>query len=615
MKRLKYILLITSSFLFLNLCFLNVYASEVNCENDIKSAVCEDNEKGDIYKDYHQYQEVFNHHRTSNPIVSGFNILGWWIIQGLATISNVLHEANVFLYDVTKEFIESDYIENMSKTMNQISFATLPIMIMTLSMLGMFGRHDKLKQGIMQVLIAMVFIQGVGYIYEQGFALIPAMDTVFKSETEDSYADELLLDSIIDIEYLKEAIDDGKDISGRKNRMTFEELQYLDVNQPAPYEKSRWLGMVKERYFNRIIVGWDNENQVPLLRAYDAEGLWGFGKTFVHKYDISYIEIMLSLFVLVIGQLFIEAQRIKIILELGVARIFSSFVAILSITNKQKLMRFITKLFQLFSGVMLTTFSITYYIKFAGYIASADINFFAKLPLMYANVVFLFNASEIVNMLFGVQSGAGSNFLRKYLGAKAITGVSRGVSNFVQGRVEAYNKQKDDNNKDYLKMKGENFGTDLANSRANFLNEEGTTIADYKDRPELQSDYEYQPLTKEELAKDMKGGDTPKGYKKNLQVAEKHLKAFNEAGKEAYEQQFPTYRERRYNTGAKEDIERKYPTKYNRDFNREVEEKARRYNEEQGKRVERASNFDDQKISEAEMRQTEQLWKELDEDV
>jgi len=615
MKILKHMVVLACSLFLFNIGLINVYGVEVNCANDIKSAMCDDAEKGDIYKDYHRYKEVFNHHRTSNPIVSGFNILGWWIIQGLATISNVLHEANVFLYDVTKEFIESDYIENMSKTMKQISFATLPIMIMTLSMLGMFGKHDKLKQGIMQVFVAMLFIQGVGYIYEQGFELIPAMDTVFKSETQNSYADELLLDSIIDIEYLKEALDDGRETTGRKNSITLEELRYLDVNQPAPYEKSRWLGMVKERYFNRIIVGWDNENQVPLLRAYDAEGLWGFGKTFVHKYDISYIEVMLSLLVLVIGQLFIEAQRIKIILELGVAQIFSSFVAILSITNKQKLMQFVTKLFQLFSGVMLTTFSITYYIKFAGYIASADINFFAKLPLMYANVVFLFNASEIVNMLFGVQSGAGSNFLRKYLGARAITGVSRGVGNLVKNGVGAYQTNQEKKQKEHVQKQGTNFGNTLASSRANFLNEEGTTIADYKDRPELQSDYEYQPLTKEELAKDMKGGDTPKGYKKNLQVAEKHLKAFNEAGKEAYEQQFPTYRARRYTAGAKEDIERKYPTKYNRDLNKETQERARRRNEEQGKRVERASNFDDQKISEAEMRQTEQLWKELDEDV
>jgi len=609
MKFLKRMTLVVFSFLFLNFGFItfDMHGAQLNCENEIKSALCEDSEKGEVYKNYDKYKLVLDHHETSNPIGSGFNILGWWLIQGLATVSNILNDVNDFLYKTTKDFIESDYVGSVGRIIQQISLVSLPIMLLVLAYLGMNGKQAQVKQGIMQLFIAVVFMNGVGYIYEKGFELIPAMDSIFKTETQNKYADELLLDSIIDIEYLKEMIDDGQDVSGRKNNMSVEELRYIDVNRPAPYEKTRWLGMVKEYYFNRAIVGWDNDNNVPLLRAYDSNGLWGWGKTYIHQYNIPYIEIILSLFFLLVGQLFIEWKRVQLLLDIGVSKVFSPFVAVRSITDKQKLMQFLTKIFQLFSALMLTTFSITYYIKFSSYIASANINFFAKLPLLYANLLFLFKSGDVVRLIFGVSTGTKTGFMGKYLGARALTSASRFAGSTVKSGVNKYRAYKDGMAETNVKNRGSKFGDDLARSRENFLNEQGTTIDDYKDIPHLQSDYEYQPVSKEEVARMMHGGETEKGYQKNLKSAEKHLQAFNEAGKQAYEQKFPSYKERRYTSASKDDFERRYPTKYKRDL---AAEKA----EKEGKRFERKSDFSDQEIK-LSQEEIDKLWEALDNDV
>lgn len=542
MSRVKKIVVGVICTLFLLCAFsvITVYADGDVCKKDQISVVCPDNDRGILYSDP-EYKEILAHHETSNPLNSIIRSMGWGIITFFGWVLNSIETFNKTVVEMVRKFLDDSILGEFRKKIDTVSFAALPLIFVFLGISTMIGKHAQSKKAVIQVIVVFLFLSGMSLIYKTGFEMVGYLDTLFQTSDEYSFSDELILHNVYDLEYMREQIEVKQEITDKPNTLTQKQLGYLDINQHAPFETG-WM-LTKKGLFNRKIVGWDEANDVPIVSKYDNKGFYGFGAEYIYNYKINMFDVLFNQSVMFVVLVMLSYRRTKIVLELGIMDTLKTPVAISSITNKEKLIRFAKKIRDFFIILGMTSFSLFYFIKFTGYLTKLDANFIQKLPLMIANASIVLGSSAILETILGVPKQKGNGFFAKYLGARMVAGAFSKATGFVGNRVNGMKEAKAQRRLQTAQGMGMSRADTIANKRANFLNGDKNIkeYAGHKDEKYLKSGYQYDDLKPNQLQEHLQNMGVSK--RDASYIAKNHTDDFNSLGRQAYEKKFPTHKQ------------------------------------------------------------------------
>jgi Predicted membrane protein len=520
-KNKKKIVLILCSVILLLFTFASSFSSFTNnnCAGYRISAICP-TDRNNLYAET-KYSSLWELLKATDPISQSFRLIGWWFVRGLSVIVNGLDGLSENTFTIMKDFFDSEFISTGVENMNIIAYLILGIIIMFIGIKFMLGQENEIKNVVINIFLVMGTIGVSTMLFDYGFKIVPAVNTYFGIGDEDlKLADELVLNSITDIEYYREQIEQENEVS-KRNNLTETELKYFDINLSANVD-----------IFNRVIVGFDETNNVPIIEKYDSKGFFGFGAVYIYKYQINFFAIIVELILIILLLFVLYYKQIKHILELGIAQIFYNLIAVFGAYNKSKINALISIIAKSFLSVIMLSFAIYYYIKFSSFLATRNINFIQRIVFMVANFSFATGNSVVISALFGVQNDLGNNFTNTYFKARALGRMGKAAGKMITAPSRAFGKYAMPS---IMQNAGNKSGGNIANQREKFFNDPNAQYSDYdgkKEQKYLASDYQMEDV-----------GQTDNKFLNT--VAEKtgvskHLNTFNEARRKAYEQKFPT---------------------------------------------------------------------------
>ncbi|MCC0784500.1 hypothetical protein IR152_15800 [Clostridioides sp. ES-S-0108-01] len=411
-------------------------------------------------------------------IGGAFRVVGWYLIKFLVMISNSVEGVVDQIYTLNG-FFNSPEINELIKMFKPVIFVILMVSLCYLGFQLMLNRKFKLEGLTTNIALAVIVVVALPTFMLQVAKITDTAISAVNSKYETT-ANKVIKENLTDI-YLFEANNFNK---STKNNIP--ESSVMNVNVLDELDTSK----VKNKDLFSKKIGFDENSKKILVDL--SDGFFGMGGESYYRWHLDYFNVIVTLTCIIVVIVLSSIRIAKIIVEIGIKRIFATLYSFADISTGQGLKTIVKDLFSSFAILFSISLLIKIYLLLSSY-ASSKVDGIAELIVLIGGASAVISGPDIVERIFGINSGVstGNVISSIYHGGEMVKGglstirdmtskvamggatVASGMSGFINGfRTGSNGLNEDDKISKIDKMPSANSDLSLNNKSNRPIDEE-----------------------------------------------------------------------------------------------------------------------------------------------
>ena len=336
--------------------------------------------------------------RTIRELLWGIvKVLGY-IVDSIATVTDKL-------------FVLDTFYNNPGVILFINSIKTLIAVLFALSLLGigyqlMFSQTKQFRKIGMNVLIAIAVILVLPMAMDKMNTLTNYGVNAVKGNPPD-LTNQIIKSNIIDLIAYDKINFNQNDMKNLKssNEIDVNAIRQIDSTSIIEPDMFNTLGLKnKDIFTNKIDVGKDGKLKLGELN----QGWMTFWKEYYYRFNINFLNIIVSLGVIGATLVFTSFKLAKMIFELAYNKFLAILIAPVDINNGQKTKQIIHNIMSTFIVAFLIAVLLKFYVLFVG--MCAGVKGIEGVVLLVAGSFAVIDGPNMVEKLFGIDAGLRSGF-------------------------------------------------------------------------------------------------------------------------------------------------------------------------------------------------------------
>ncbi|HBG2405079.1 TPA: hypothetical protein KPK48_003281 [Clostridioides difficile] len=411
-------------------------------------------------------------------IGGAFRAIGWYLIKFLVMISNSVEGVVDKVYTLNG-FFNSPEINELIKMFKPVIFVILMVSLCYLGFQLMLNRKFKLEGLTTNIALAVIVVVALPTFMLQVAKITDTAISAVNSKYETT-ANKVIKENLTDI-YLFEANNFNK---STKNNIP--ESSVMNVNVLDELDTSK----VKNKDLFSKKIGFDENSKKILVDL--SDGFFGMGGESYYRWHLDYFNVIVTLTCIIVVIVLSSIRIAKIIVEIGIKRIFATLYSFADISTGQGLKTIVKDLFSSFAILFSISLLMKIYLLLSSY-ASSKVDGIAELIVLIGGASAVISGPDIVERIFGINSGVstGNVISSIYHGGEMVKGglstirdmtskvamggatVASGMSGFINGfRTGSNGLNEDDKISKIDKMPSANSDLSLNNKSNRPIDEE-----------------------------------------------------------------------------------------------------------------------------------------------
>lgn len=323
-------------------------------------------------------------------IGGAFRAVGWYLIKFLVMISNSVEGVVDQIYTLNG-FFNSPEINELIKIFKPVIFVILMVSLCYLGFQLMLNRKFKLEGLTTNIALAVIVVVALPTFMLQVAKITDTAISAVNSKYETT-ANKVIKENLTDI-YLFEANNFNK---STKNNIP--ESAVMNVNVLDELDTSK----VKNKDLFSKKIGFDENSKKILVDL--SDGFFGMGGESYYRWHLDYFNVIVTLTCIIVVIVLSSIRIAKIIVEIGIKRIFATLYSFADISTGQGLKTIVKDLFSSFAILFSISLLIKIYLLLSSY-ASSKVDGIAELIVLIGGASAVISGPDIVERIFGINSG------------------------------------------------------------------------------------------------------------------------------------------------------------------------------------------------------------------
>jgi hypothetical protein len=354
----------------------------------------------------------------SNFWMEGIRTLGWYLIQGLVNLMNLMESVVDKIYTVNG-FFNSDQVVAFMHSFQPVLWILFAISLGLLGYQRMFNRKHDGSQIPTTLITSMIILVCLPTIMLKLNDLTMSAVNAIHDPGKATMAEEIVKDNMTDVMLFDQNRWKSTTLA-IPNQVPKENILQLNINEKMD---PKYLSDNGQKILGSKI-GIDQNGSLELQPL--DNGVFTFFKESYYRWNWNFWTILSTLLVTTATLLFLAIKMGRLIFELGVHMILAKILAVTDVTTGQKLKQAIQAIFSTFAVMVAMAVLTKLYILFTAWCGNNLGG--VKLFLLMGASALVLDGPNIIERLFGIDAGLHSGMktaLAMYAGTRAAIGFGR----------------------------------------------------------------------------------------------------------------------------------------------------------------------------------------------
>ena len=397
----------------------------------------------------------------NNIFTSAIRSLGWILVKALATLADACET----LFDKSFSFVDFTQYDQVQAFITTFKPWFIALVCLSLIFLGviLIFYHEKKPKIAVNILLAVLVVSSGTYLISQMNKLLDSeirtgITGTSEAEKEDGGAtivSKMVGSSITDLRYLDDKLDGGLMSVTQKNRLNLEnlkkkELNLIDVNEIVkPDDVSADSKDLMSKGLVYSYSSGDGETDYSLDDLYDGVAWTDLMNEYYYRYQVSWIQCIVSLVALIIVYLCLAYKVIRILYEIVIHQILA-YLYSANLADNQKVVKILVSIKDSYITLLLALICVRVYSLAYTFINNmTGLGGITKAFFLLFIAFAVVDGPNIIQKLTGVDAGLSSGFGKMIAGAQAMRMAGafiRSVGHWGSKAVSAVESSRDSKN-------------------------------------------------------------------------------------------------------------------------------------------------------------------------
>lgn len=300
-----------------------------------------------------------------------FRWLGWVIIKGLTFIADACEKLMDSCYNVFFFFL-NDKFSGFYDYAVPLMYLILTFCLIYLAYVFLIAQ-EKPKELLTNIVLFVFTLTCLNFMITELSGIVMNLQKNIKNYgvEQDAGSDNAntVLNGIVDLTYLDSQDFKITDDSQQLNSLKQKDIQYIDINETVDTGEDQFDNLKNPKVFKKRLV-LNDSGEYSITKNGKFLGLI---KKWYYRYDVDWVNIMMTLLALIIMYIFTAYKTVKIEYEIGLSMFFAVFIAAGDLSTGQRIKKLITGVIECFVALLSVVAIQKIFTLFAAWLSLTDV--------------------------------------------------------------------------------------------------------------------------------------------------------------------------------------------------------------------------------------------------